>query len=66
MTIHVGKFQLLLLYGSGHVIQEDCPDKTAKALLEFGARVAPIVGVRSPNEILAEKLAKARSLCPKI
>ncbi|RHY99443.1 hypothetical protein DYB37_005938 [Aphanomyces astaci] len=59
-----GKFQLLLLYGSGHVIQEDCPDKTAQALLEFCGRITPIAGLKTQRDILAEKLAKARGLIP--
>eukprot|EP00276_Gloeochaete_wittrockiana_P011384 CAMPEP_0184650268 /NCGR_PEP_ID=MMETSP0308-20130426/7783_1 /TAXON_ID=38269 /ORGANISM="Gloeochaete witrockiana, Strain SAG 46.84" /LENGTH=297 /DNA_ID=CAMNT_0027083667 /DNA_START=101 /DNA_END=994 /DNA_ORIENTATION=+ len=33
-----GKFQLLLFYGVGHVVQEDNPDKTATALEEFVQR----------------------------
>ncbi|OQR91453.1 protein phosphatase methylesterase [Achlya hypogyna] len=60
-----GKFQLLLMYGSGHVIQEDCPDKTADALLEFCGRLVPMTGLRTQKDILAEKLAKARNLMPR-
>ncbi|EQC39887.1 hypothetical protein SDRG_02544 [Saprolegnia diclina VS20] len=59
-----GKFQLLLMYGSGHVIQEDCPDKTADALLEFCSRLVPMSGLRTQTDILAEKLARARHLTP--
>ncbi|OQS00362.1 phosphatase methylesterase [Thraustotheca clavata] len=59
-----GKFQLLLMYGSGHVIQEDCPSKTADALLEFCARLVPMAGLRTQKDILAEKLAKARNMRP--
>ncbi|KAF0691674.1 Aste57867_17142 [Aphanomyces stellatus] len=59
-----GKFQLLLMYGSGHVIQEDCPEKTANMLLEFCSRLGTISGVKNQAEILAEKLAKARGMMP--
>ncbi|ETV98415.1 hypothetical protein H310_08581 [Aphanomyces invadans] len=59
-----GKFQLLLLYGSGHVIQEDCPDKTAQSLLEFCGRLTPIAGLQTQRDILAEKLARARGFVP--
>ncbi|GAB9469794.1 hypothetical protein Gpo141_00007061 [Globisporangium polare] len=36
----MGKFELRLLYGSGHVIQEDCPDQMAMAIQEFCSRCA--------------------------
>lgn len=36
----MGKFELRLLYGSGHVIQEDCPDQVATAIQEFCSRCA--------------------------
>lgn len=39
----MGKFELRLLYGSGHVIQEDCPDQVATAIQEFCARCARTV-----------------------
>uniref|UniRef100_K3W898 Protein phosphatase methylesterase 1 n=1 Tax=Globisporangium ultimum (strain ATCC 200006 / CBS 805.95 / DAOM BR144) TaxID=431595 RepID=K3W898_GLOUD len=39
----MGKFELRLLYGSGHVIQEDCPDQVAAAIQEFCARCARTV-----------------------
>ncbi|KAH9160979.1 hypothetical protein LEN26_001634 [Aphanomyces euteiches] len=59
-----GKFQLRLMYGSGHVIQEDCPERTAEALLEFCARVTPVAGLPAQRDVLAEKLAKARGMMP--
>lgn len=72
----MGKFELRLLYGAGHVIQEDCPDQVAAAIQDFCARcarVAPgaVVGSRTAslapppaNAILAAKLAKARNMVP--
>ncbi|DAZ99297.1 TPA: hypothetical protein N0F65_005465 [Lagenidium giganteum] len=68
-----GKFELRLLYGTGHVIQEDCPSKLVEAILEFCGRCSLSVGgsfrpggaVKSASEILAEKLAKARAMVPK-
>lgn len=40
----MGKFELRLLYGSGHVIQEDCPDQVAAAIREFCSRCARTAG----------------------
>ncbi|TYZ60009.1 hypothetical protein PybrP1_002200 [[Pythium] brassicae (nom. inval.)] len=40
----MGKFELRLLYGSGHVIQEDCPDQVTAAIREFCARCARTTG----------------------
>ncbi|RLN92705.1 hypothetical protein BBJ28_00017793 [Nothophytophthora sp. Chile5] len=72
----MGKFELRLMYGSGHVIQEDCPDQVASAIMEFCGRCArassgDIFGLngasRQPTKdlILAERLAKARAMIPK-
>lgn len=72
----MGKFELRLLYGSGHVIQEDCPDQVATAITEFCSRCARSISgdiyagahgaSRQPgaNDILAAKLAKARAMMP--
>jgi hypothetical protein len=74
----MGKFELRLLYGSGHAIQEDCPDQMAKAIAEFCSRCARTVdcerfGLEGPGvgdatstsaSLLAERLAKARSMVP--
>lgn len=71
----MGKFELRLMYGSGHVVQEDCPEQVATAILEFCGRCARMVGgiifgpqgaAKQPsNAILAERLAKARAMIPK-
>ncbi|RLN83993.1 hypothetical protein BBJ28_00016528 [Nothophytophthora sp. Chile5] len=72
----MGKFELRLMYGSGHVIQEDCPDQVASAIMEFCGRCArtssgdifgPNGASRQPTKdlILAERLAKARAMIPK-
>ncbi|RLN79776.1 hypothetical protein BBO99_00005021 [Phytophthora kernoviae] len=72
----MGKFEMRIMYGSGHAIQEDCPDQVATAIMEFSGRCArtlsgSIFGVngasRQPNkdQILAERLAKARAMVPK-
>lgn len=73
----MGKFELRLLYGSGHAIQEDCPDQMAKAIVEFAGRCARTVdcnlfglqsGVAQPGpqaaDLLAERLARARNMMP--
>ncbi len=62
---HTGKFQLKLLYGSGHIIQEDCPEKVAEALLEFCGRVLCTTTFNQGADLLAERLAKARQMIPK-
>lgn len=60
-----GKFQLLLLYGCGHVIQEDEPEKTADAILSFCSRITTVPGRgTSTQDTLAEKLARARGMRP--
>jgi protein phosphatase methylesterase 1 len=71
----MGKFELRLMYGSGHVVQEDCPDQVATAIAEFCGRCARTVSgvifgrngaAKQPsNDILAERLAKARAMIPK-
>ncbi|RLN47092.1 hypothetical protein BBJ29_002512 [Phytophthora kernoviae] len=72
----MGKFEMRIMYGSGHAIQEDCPDQVATAIMEFSGRCARtlsgnIFGAnsasRQPNkdQILAERLAKARAMVPK-
>jgi hypothetical protein len=63
------------MYGSGHVVQEDCPDQVATAIAEFCGRCARTVSgvifgrngaAKQPsNDILAERLAKARAMIPK-
>ncbi|KAJ0405786.1 hypothetical protein P43SY_003636 [Pythium insidiosum] len=75
----MGKFELRLLYGSGHCIQEDCPDQLAKALVEFCSRCARTVScelvgladvpggakaVSSNADLLAQRLARARAMLP--
>ncbi|KAG7395939.1 Protein phosphatase methylesterase 1 [Phytophthora boehmeriae] len=72
----MGKFEMRIMYGSGHAIQEDCPDQVATAIMEFSSRCARTISgsifgangaVRQPNkdQILAERLAKARAMVPK-
>lgn len=71
----MGKFEMRLIYSSGHAIQEDCPPEVANAIIEFSGRCARTIsgnvfgrdGVpRQPNKelILTERLAKARALIP--
>ncbi|TMW59490.1 hypothetical protein Poli38472_004559 [Pythium oligandrum] len=81
----MGKFELRLLYGSGHAIQEDCPDQLAQALVDFCGRCARTVdlasiriaanggaaacagpAVSSANDLLAQRLAKARAMVPPV
>jgi protein phosphatase methylesterase 1 len=62
-----GKFQLLLLYGVGHAVQEDDPAKLSDELLEFSRRYGlaiQVPGVPTAQDRLAEKLARARALIP--
>lgn len=60
-----GKFQLLLMYGCGHVIQEDNPDKTANAILNFCGRVTAVPGLtNTAQEQLQAKLNRARRMMP--
>ncbi|KAG2899092.1 hypothetical protein PC116_g16928 [Phytophthora cactorum] len=72
----MGKFEMRLMYSSGHAIQEDCPHEVANAITEFSGRCARVIsgnvfgpdGVpRQPNKdlALAERLAKARAMIPK-
>ena len=63
-----GKFQLLLMYGCGHVIQEDNPEKTAEAILTFLERLVPLPGPERPSssDTLAAKLLKARAMIPQM
>lgn len=63
-----GKFELRLLYGSGHVIQEDCPEKLSAALEEFLERCCCISANAEGNSnesSLQIRLAKARAMIPK-
>lgn len=41
----MGKFELRVVYGAGHIIQEDCPDQVSNAILEFCGRCARIITV---------------------
>jgi protein phosphatase methylesterase 1 len=43
-----GKFQLVLLQGVGHAVQEDAPDRTAEALLTFAKRFSMLPGHEVP------------------
>lgn len=43
-----GKFQMLIYPESGHVIQEDSPDKLAESLVEFWKRNQPLQIKRFP------------------
>ena len=65
-----GKFELRLLYGSGHVIQEDCPDKLSAAVMEFLERCCCLSdnsgGRLHENSNLQIRLAKARAMIPKV
>ncbi len=55
------------MYGTGHIIQEDSPDKVAAALLEFCGRVTKPLNIgEKSSDTLAEKLAKARAMIPKV
>ncbi|KAL0583566.1 hypothetical protein ABG067_006484 [Albugo candida] len=63
-----GKFELRLLYGSGHVIQENCPEKLSAVLVEFLERCCCIsanAGGNSNESSLQIRLAKARAMIPK-
>ncbi|KAL4160971.1 hypothetical protein PRNP1_001528 [Phytophthora ramorum] len=71
----MGKFEMRLMYSSGHVIQEDCPHEVANAIMEFCGRCARVLSgdifgsngaPRQPTKdlILAERLAKARAMIP--
>ncbi|CEG37692.1 protein phosphatase [Plasmopara halstedii] len=73
----MGKFEMRLMYSSGHAIQEDCPHEIANAISDFTGRCARAVsgnifgpdGVpRQSNEdpVLMERLAKARALIPTV
>lgn len=66
-----GKFQLLLMYGCGHVIQEDNPTRTAEIILTFCQRVCltplmnnPMPSQGGANDLLQERLRKARNMVP--
>ncbi|GMF14837.1 unnamed protein product [Phytophthora fragariaefolia] len=70
----MGKFEMRLMYSSGHAIQEDCPHEVANAVTEFCSRCARVISgnifgpdgaARQPNNVLAERLAKARAMIPK-
>jgi len=63
-----GKFQLKLLYGCGHTVQEDNPTETADAILHFAARLGLLVqvGAQSEQAKLQEKLARAKALKPRV
>ncbi|KAI9909516.1 hypothetical protein PsorP6_014725 [Peronosclerospora sorghi] len=71
----MGKFEMRLMYSSGHAIQEDCPSEVASAITDLCGRCARVVSgnIFSPNKapsqsaknsILAERLAKAREMMP--
>lgn len=60
-----GKFQLVLTYGTGHVIQEDDAPKTANTILEFTARYVALPTYSNTVETLEAKLAKARAMIPR-
>jgi hypothetical protein len=72
----MGKFEMRLMYSSGHAIQEDCPHEVANAIVEFSSRCARVLSGNifgpsgAPKQprgdvILAERLAKARAMVPK-
>ncbi|KAE9045837.1 hypothetical protein PR003_g2194 [Phytophthora rubi] len=71
----MGKFEMRLMYSSGHAIQEDCPHEMANAVIEFCSRCARVLSGnifgpngaprQPPNNLLAERLAKARAMIPK-
>ncbi|CAI5707842.1 unnamed protein product [Peronospora effusa] len=72
----MGKFEMRLMYSSGHAIQEDCPHEMANAIIEFCGRCARVISgnIFGPNGVpvqptkdsrLAERLAKARAMIPK-
>lgn len=72
----MGKFEMRLMYSSGHAIQEDCPHEVVKVIAEFCGRCARVASgnIFGPNEapvqpakdsLLAERLAKARAMIPK-
>lgn len=46
---------MLIFPESGHVIQEDAPDKLAEALLDFWKRNQPLVIKKFPIPPLAKK-----------
>ncbi|TDH68130.1 hypothetical protein CCR75_008903 [Bremia lactucae] len=61
----MGKFEMRLIYSSGHAIQEDCPHEVAKAISCLSSRCVR-ANYKSPiNDLaLAERLAKARAMVP--
>lgn len=72
----MGKFEMRLMYSSGHAIQEDCPHEVANAITEFCGRCARVISgsIFGPNGapiqptkdlLLEERLAKARAMIPK-
>ncbi|CAI5743500.1 unnamed protein product [Peronospora destructor] len=72
----MGKFEMRLMYSSGHAIQEDCPHELANAIIEFCHRCARVISknIFGPNGVpvqptedsrLAKRLAKARAMIPK-
>lgn len=73
----MGKFEMRLMYSSGHAIQEDCPNEVANAITEFSGRCTRVMsgGVFGPDGVprkmmnadlaLTERLAKARAMIPK-
>ncbi len=46
--MNVGKFQMVIFPESGHVIQEDAPDKLAESLVDFWKRNQPLVIKKFP------------------
>lgn len=38
INLHTGKFQLQVFPAAGHFLQEDLPEKTAEAVVEFVKR----------------------------
>ncbi|CAH0517430.1 unnamed protein product [Peronospora belbahrii] len=72
----MGKFEMRLMYSSGHAIQEDCPHEVANAINDFCGRCARVISgdifgsngahvQPAKDSVLSERLAKARAMIPK-